>query len=482
MKKWFLLLTAILLSCEEGKKYHSHPYLSQSPWPIVHKNPAQQAGTEFPGPELNPSVELFNHLGPGWILFDSEGNIFFGSVNFILQKHEFKKFNKKMELLLSNSLYYTNLTGVLGGIYSFLDHEDCVWTSTDITIHRLCPGKHVFVEDMKFNIAEIKPSGFSQEETILSMIPFYTASGWMDVAFLTIGIRYYREKNLLKVDVPGAKLGVLRIKDRNRAEVYYHVFEGEAIQNAAAIDKRDNLYVITNRKLYKIKFNGEGSFEIKWNFSYEPGPPVEKIECNENESDYACLLLHYLKKVRFFDGSGTTPTLMGENEEYVGFADGERPMKIIVLRTEDGTPVDIEDVFPFPDDPFSQTENTFAYIDGKFIVENNNPEGKGVACYEIEGNYPYAHVKRLWVNNEVFAPNNVPLVSSASNAAYVYELQEKKKWFLTALDLKTGKIKWRKFIGEGMEYNSLYAPLNLNDKREIYTGLIGKILRVKEIK
>ncbi len=162
---------------------------------------------------------------------------------------------------------------------------------------------------------------------------------------------------------------------------------------------------------------------------------------------------------------------MGDNEEYIGFADGSIPMKIIVLRTEDGSPVEIDNPEPFSYDPESQTENTLAYFGGKFIVDNNNPEGSGVACYEIKGSYGNEKVKLLWVNKDIFAPNNVPLVSGKSQSAYVYELKKEDridKWYLTAIDLNTGKVLWREFIGEGFDYNSMYAPLNLDDKNNIY--------------
>lgn len=480
-KVFFSAVFFFFVSCTGEKTYHGHPYLAQSPWPIVHRNPAQQAGTEFSGPQPPLKVELFEHRGPGWVLFDSKGNPIFGNANPLGHKHEFKKFDRNMNLIASIALSFENITGILGGIYSFIDHEDCIWTSVDITVYRLCEKGGRFEEDMKFNISEIS-EGFSKEETILAMMPVYKPKAWMEIAFVTMGIEYIREGNQLKANIPGAKVGFLQVSGKNSANVYYYQFKGEAIQNAVALDRHDNLYVLTTHKLYKMKFDySSKSFKSLWEYSYEPGPPPDEIECEEGTYPYVCLLLNYLKKVRFISGSGTTPTLMGENEEYVGFADGALPMKVVVLRTGDGTPVEVTSPVPFPYDPYSQTENTLAYVNGKFIIDNNNPEGSGVACYEIKGKYGNERVELLWVNREVFAPNNVPLVSGKSNAGYVYELVkegEREKWFLTALDLNTGDVLWRKFIEEGMEYNSLYAPLSLTDQGEIYIGLFGKILKV----
>jgi len=480
------LLLFLIYSCKEkkdelGKKYHEHPRLAQSPWPIIHANLSQQAGVEFAGPNPPLKVKLFDHKGPGWILFDSKGNILFGAANATERKHEFKKFDKGMNLIAEFSLSFSGATGVFGGIYSFIDHEDCIWTSVDVSIYRLCEIGGKFEKDMEFNLAEMS-GGFSKDETILALMPLYRPTGWMDIVFVTLGFEYVKEGDFLKINIPGAKLGIIQIFDRSKVNIYYHQFREEAIQNSIAIDRKDNLYIITHKKLYKIRFdNSSKNFRIIWSYSYDPGPPPSEIECRGESSPYSCVLVNLLKRVRFLAGSGTTPTIMGDNEEYIGFADGSIPMKIIVLRTEDGSPVEIDNPEPFSYDPESQTENTLAYFGGKFIVDNNNPEGSGVACYEIKGSYGNEKVKLLWVNKDIFAPNNVPLVSGKSQSAYVYELKKEDridKWYLTAIDLNTGKVLWREFIGEGFDYNSMYAPLNLDDKNNIYIGLFGKILIV----
>jgi hypothetical protein len=486
-KTIYFLLVLFLVSCggektESVGKYHDHPRLAQSPWPIIHANPAQQASVKFSGPNPPLKIELFDYKGPGWILFDSKKNILFGASVATERKHEFKKFDKSMKLIAEFSLSFQGATGIFGGIYSFVDHEDCIWTSIDVSIYRICEKGGRFEESMKFDLSEIS-DGFSKDETILALMPLYKPAGFIDIAFVTLGFEYEKEGDFLKINIPGAKLGIIQVFDKNKANVYYYQFKGEAIQNSIAIDKKDNIYVITHKKLYKVRFDSSSkSFRIIWDYSYDPGPPPDNIECPAGSSPYSCVLTNLLRKVRFLAGSGTTPTLMGDNEEYIGFADGALPMRIVVLRTEDRSPVEIDNPFPFSYDQNSQTENTLAYFGGKFIVDNNNPEGTGVACYKIEGSYKNEKVKLLWVNREVFAPNNVPLVSGKSQAGYVYELIKqdgKEKWYLTSIDLNTGKVLWRVFIGEGLIHNSMYAPLNLDDEGNIYIGLFGKILRVK---
>ena len=87
-------------------KYHDHPRLAQSSWPIIHANPAQQASVKFSGPNPPLKIELFDYKGPGWILFDSKKNILFGASFATERKHEFKKFDKSMKLIAEFSLSF----------------------------------------------------------------------------------------------------------------------------------------------------------------------------------------------------------------------------------------------------------------------------------------------------------------------------------------------------------------------------------------
>jgi hypothetical protein len=139
----FFVSLIFLVSCggektESVGKYHDHPRLEQSPWPIIHANPSQQAGVKFSGPNLPLKIELFDYKGSGWILFDSKKNILFGATFATERKHEFRKFDKSMKLIAEFSLSFQGATGIFGGIYSFVDHEDYIWTSIDVSIYRMC--------------------------------------------------------------------------------------------------------------------------------------------------------------------------------------------------------------------------------------------------------------------------------------------------------------------------------------------------------
>ena len=96
---------------------------------------------------------------------------------------------------------------------------------------------------MKFDLSEIS-DGFSKDETILALMPLYKPAGFIDIAFVTLGFEYEKEGDFLKINIPGAKLGIIQVFDKNKANVYYYQFKGEAIQNSIAIDKKVILYTI----------------------------------------------------------------------------------------------------------------------------------------------------------------------------------------------------------------------------------------------
>jgi hypothetical protein len=80
-----------------------------------------------------------------------------------------------------------------------------------------------------------------------------------------LGFEYEKEGDFLKINIPGAKLGIIQVFDKNKANVYYYQFKGEAIQNSIAIDKKDNICVITHKKLYKVRLDSSSkSFRIIW--------------------------------------------------------------------------------------------------------------------------------------------------------------------------------------------------------------------------
>jgi hypothetical protein len=475
----------IFVSCakKESKKYHDHPYLAQSSWPIIHHSPDQEASSPFEGPVLSGReqfrVEFLNNIqGPAPALFDSRGNLLVMGVNAFQKKHIFMKLD--YETLEVKGSYEISIANPLEGLYSFVDNEDCWWNGYYQVISRLCFNGDEIYEDMHIDLKSSYPDKITADDSIVGIMPLYHSTGLIDIAFVTQGLKPVHEGGYYTKVTIGAKGGVLQINKDKTHQLFLKVFSDENITNNFAIDPDDGIYILTNKHAWKLKFDGN-ELNVIWSTPYEPGDPIPSFPCDDTTSDDLCALGAIQASVKFGDGSGTTPTLIGKNREYVAFADGARPMRIIVLRTADGSAVPVDEPVPIPD-PQTQTENTISACGYKFAIESNYT--KGLAGYEIVGDYGSESVKLKWRNTEIFSPNVVPLSSCASNTFYVYEVQGgdswsgEAEWYVTALDLTSGELLWRQFIGKGLQYNSLYAPLSIDDKGRMYIGLFGGFMRL----
>jgi len=504
--KFVLVLLAVCAAAAAGcskesgkKKYHNHPYLSQSPWPIIHHSSFQEAATKFRGPVPSSSGTVAkdwyaypsSEWGPGPVLFDSNGNVLLMKVDIFVKKHFFIKYNP--DTMKEISSFSVSIPDPLGGLYSFVDNSDCWWNGYSAVLSRICSSGSTMSEDLHLDLSSLYPGQMMTDDSIVAMSPLYSSPGMIDVVFVTQGMKSVHESEMLTKVTTGARAGVLRVNKDRSTELFLKNFStDENISNSFAIDPEGGIYITTNKYAYKLRLEqGTEGEELKeaWKVAYDSGPPIPSYPCPMTTSTEMCVIKAFQSSVKFADGTGTTPTLMGPNQEYVSFFDGARPMKLVVLRTKDGSSVDnIDQPIPFPE-PASQTENTISAFGDVFAVENNY--SYGAAAYKITGDYGDETIALLWTNSTIFAPNAVPMISGDSNMFYVFEMQNKDPnytfdvwngdpdWYVTALDLDTGDVVWQQFIGNGISFNSVYAPLSMDDRGRMYIGLFGGLLRVR---
>lgn len=489
-RSWLLqaVLVASLLGCSVGETTPLSPSphlgLSQSVWPIIHHSPDQEAASPYQGPpspeEGGRAVDFLRDVqGPAPVLFDSRGDILAMGVDAFSKAHVFTRLDP--EDLSVKSTYRVDIANPLEGLYSFLDSQDCWWNGYYQVISRICFRGEEMFEDVHIDLSSSYPDLLTSDDSIVGIMPLYRPRALIDVAFVTQGLKTVHEGGSFTKRTIGAKAGLLRLHQDRTHDLVLRTFPDENITNNFAVDPEDGIYVLTNRHAWKLS-PGEKELDVVWSYPYEAGEPIPSIPCRDTVPDDLCALLAIKENVKFGDGSGTTPTLIGKDRRYLAFADGSRPMRLIVLRTADGSEVFVDDPIPIKQGR-AQTENTIAAFGNTFAIESNYT--KGVAGYEIAGDYGEETVLLKWVNTEIFAPNAVPLVSGASNTLYVYEAQGDDpwsgfaRWFVTALDLDSGTVLWRTFIGTGLSYNSLYAPLCVDDRRRIYIGLFGGLMRLR---
>lgn len=448
---------------------------------MLHHSSAQEAASEHAGPAgESPQATVFTDiLGPGAVMYASDGHLMLKGVDVIRSRHVFHRVWVEGESLRTDGRAELAIENPFSSLYTILDFEDCFWSFTRQVLHRICPDSEGLREVLAVDLLARHPNLLDSDDLIVGMNPLYHSPGLIDLALVTSGLKEERKNDMLVPHSTAVKVMRLRVFRDGTTDLLVRSYPGENVSNNLAVDPEDGIYLLTNKHAVKLREGGTGLEEI-WSIPYESGPVPTPVPCAEPTPLEACALFSAQQNVRFSDGSGTTPTLMGPDSEVLVFMDGARPMRLIALRTSDGSPLDVDESVPFSD-PRAQTENTIAAYGDTFVVESNS--SKGVAAYRLDA--AAGRVRLLWKDESLFAPNAVPLVSGASRQAYIYEIEgddawaSNASWYVTALDLDMGSVLWRAYVGRGFLSNSGYAPLTLDDRRRVTIVVAGGLAVVQ---
>jgi hypothetical protein len=248
---------------------------------------------------------------------------------------------------------------------------------------------------------------------------------------------------------------------------------GEAIGNSFAMDETGGVFVVTDKAQYRFDARRNGAPKVTWRYAYR------------NVG---------IKKPGQFDaGSGTTPTLMGKR--YLSIADNAAQLHVVVLRRAKHLERGQKRLIcqqPVFDKGRGDTENSIIATDRSMIVENNygyfpppdaTSGGKtttpGVERVDVKRNGKGC--RSVWRSNEI-SPSTVPKLSLKSGLIYVYTKPKglPDRWYLTAVDFRTGKTVWHRLIGTGLLYNVHYAGLTISPKGVLYSGVLGGTIGVAD--
>jgi hypothetical protein len=138
----------------------------------------------------------------------------------------------------------------------------------------------------------------------------------------------------------------------------------------------------------------------------------------------------------------------------------------------------------------SDTENSLVAVGNSLFVENNygyrGPQSTllgattspGVARVDVaDGRCSVA-----WTSQEI-APTSVPKASLANGLLYVYTKPKAllvDAWYLTAIDIRTGRTAFSKLVGTGPEYNNHYAAIYLGPDGSAYIATLSGMVRVHD--
>jgi hypothetical protein len=327
-----------------------------------------------------------------------------------------------------------------GGAYFYVDNEDRAVVSM---------GRQIFVVAIKgdtlervrtYDLSSVIPA----DDQLNSALPDWSGRLW----FVT------REHGIVGALDPdsGRVLGTKRTN--------------EAIGNSFAMDETGGVFIVTDTAQYRFDAGRAGKPKVTWRYRYKN--------------------IHKQKPGQFDAGSGTTPTLMGKH--YLSIADNAARMNVVVLRRDRRVKrgqrrlVCEQPVFR---KGAGATENSIIATDRAMVVENNygyfpppdaTSNGKttkpGVARVNIKRNGKGC--RTVWTSSEI-SPSTVPKLSLANGLIYIYTKPKglPDRWYLTAVDFRTGKTVWRRLIGTGSLFNVHYAGITISPTGVLYAGVLG---------
>jgi hypothetical protein len=260
------------------------------------------------------------------------------------------------------------------------------------------------------------------------------------------------------------------------------------IENSIAVGTHGDVYIATNRKLYRFGAGSDGAPLVRWSVAYPSGGAVKPGQVD--------------------DGTGTTPTVMPGG--YVNITDNADPMDVVVYRTavrptrvvrvrihghvrkrRRSAPRRVCSVAVFARGA-SDTENSLISAGRSMIVENNygytGPQsltGGGVTApgiARVDLNKRGTGCRLVWTNTSVSAPTVVPKLSLANGLIYAYTKPAGAvdPWYWSALDFRTGKLVWSRLAGTGAFYNNNYAGIALAPNGWEYLGVLGGIISIHD--
>ena len=249
----------------------------------------------------------------------------------------------------------------------------------------------------------------------------------------------------------------------------------EEIQNSFSVAE-DGVYIVSDRALYRFEADAAGQPRWTWREVYD------------ND--------HQPKPGMIGTGSGTTPTLLGQ--DFVAITDNASPqMQVVVYRRQPDSQGKRKICqIPVFKPGRSITDNGMVGYGRSLIVTNNYGYDKPIRPVWTEGGVARIDIaadgqscQQVWLSPEA-SQSVVPKMSTQTGLVYIYTREpvpgfDAQKdaayaWYLTALDFRSGQTKFKILTGTGLNYNNNWAPITLAPTGAAYVGVLGGLLRVQD--
>ncbi|RMF16009.1 MAG: hypothetical protein D6761_06945 [Candidatus Dadabacteria bacterium] len=341
-----------------------------------------------------------------------------------------------------------------GGAYFVIDREDRVVLATsenDILriTHEDVDGRPVFRIVDRFDArAAVAAASVDADDRITAVIPDWDGRLW----FVT-------------------RHGVIGTVTPETGQIRTISLGHEEIQNSFAV-ARDGVYVVSDHALYRLMADHDGRPDVLWRTRYDRG------------------VRH--KPGMIGQGSGTTPTLVGDH--YVAIADNADPrMNVLVYdRTAPGSRLICK--VPVFEPGRSATENSLVSYGNSLIVENNYgyrtfmtmTRGKSSepGIWRVDFDPETEQCTVVWKSQET-SPTTVPKLSEANGLLYVYT-KNPDHWrlidafYLTAIDFHTGETVFKVLTGTGMKFDNNWAAISIGPDGSAWIGTLNGLVRVRD--
>lgn len=259
--------------------------------------------------------------------------------------------------------------------------------------------------------------------------------------------------------------GIVGFVDKISEKIKTYTFS-ENLQNQVAIDT-SGVYILTNVSLNKLSIDVDGQIQLKWSSEYD------------NSAGHNGLV---------GSGSGTSPTLFGDNDDLIAIADNGKPqMHLNVYHRYDGRLISSTPVFGTIN---TGCENSPIGFGNEVVIEDNggfelffgDPQStnKGLAKIRVHEDLKGAEI--VWENNDLKA-STTPILSTSNGIIYSYCVKKGSKghdaWYLSMVDWETGKTVYEYWVGSGRNYPDMLQPVVL-DSGAFYIGTRTGILVVRD--
>lgn len=393
------------------------------------------------------------------ITFDSKGRIEAlcgGLEGFVLMLIDPDTLRPLAELPVSrrNLLNGANpLTDICGGTYFYLDRRDrALVTTTSGELWEVVqrPGPRLAVTR---KYAALR--GLPADDCLVAVTPDARGRDWFFTQQGYAGV----------LDRRTGRTKVVRLK-RPKGPV-------EGIFNSVSADGTGGVYAVTTHATYRLDAGPKGRPRITYRLPYDRGSRT--------------------KPGMLSRGSGTTPTLIGKR--WLVIADNAEP-RTRILAYDRRRGVRLRDRLhcsvPVLAKGQGTTENSLVAAGRSVMIENNygyeGPQSTLLGRTTTPGFErvlirPDGRCRVAWRSTEV-APSSVPKASLGAGLVYAYTKPPGPgvidRWYFTAIDIRTGKTRWSRLTGTGIQWNNHYASIYLGPDGAAYIATITGLIRIAD--